>query len=114
MLAPDETEKTVGTFQDDVADTLTLGPFDSSGVWALGRKATTAEDTDPELITNFAVNIASERETDLRPTETMLELSDKTSPLSGWFGKPVWYYLILVASVLFVAEWLLHQRRVLS
>ena len=74
-----------------------------------------ASDKPPiELITNFAVNIASERETDLRPTESMLESSTETTSLSGWFGKPVWYYLILTAAVLFVVEWLLHQRRVLS
>ena len=126
LQQPDGSENTIATFVSDVqpsqsdgTDSLTLGPFESSGVWALGQRGdpTTMKASDvpsTELITNFAVNIASERETDLRPTEAMLELSDETTSLSGWFGKPVWYYLIFAAAILFVAEWLLHQRRVLS
>ena len=125
LQAPDESESTIATFQatgpqsQSANDTLTLGPFEASGVWALGQQgpqtSMKASDKPPiELITNFAVNIASERETDLRPTESMLESSTETTSLSGWFGKPVWYYLILSAAVLFVVEWLLHQRRVLS
>lgn len=98
---------------------LTLGPFESSGIWALGQQdsATSTKASDKpsiQRITNFAVNIASERETDLRPTSEMLALSEETPLLSSWFGKPVWYYLTAFATVLFVTEWLLHQRRVLS
>ena len=123
LQAPDESESTIANFsqssQTNISDTLTIGPFESSGVWALGKQGppTTmkASDKPPiELITNFAVNIASERETDLRPVEAILERSTETTSLSGWFGKPVWYYLILTAAALFVVEWLLHQRRVLS
>ena len=103
LQAPDESESTIANFsqssQTDISDTLTIGPFESSGVWALGKQGppTTmkASDKPPiELITNFAVNIASERETDLRPVEAILERSTETTSLSGWFGKPVWYYLI--------------------
>ena len=123
---PEGTEDTIATIPiavdsntNSAADDMTLGPFESSGVWALGKQdvPTTmkAGDAAPiELLSNFAVNIASERETDLRPSEAMLENSNASTSLSGWFGKPVWYYLIAVATVLFVAEWLLHQRRVLS
>ena len=125
LQQPDGSENTIATFrsgqpsQSDDSDSLTLGPFESSGIWALGQRDGPARmkagDVPPtELITNFAVNIASERETNLRPTEALLELSEETTSLSGWFGKPVWYYLIFAATILFVAEWLLHQRRVLS
>ncbi len=96
---------------------MTIGPFEQSGVWAIGSQFMTkvAQGKEPvEFVSNIAVNIASERETDLRPTEAMLERSNESTSLSGWFGKPVWYYLIAAAAVLFVAEWLLHQRRVLS
>ena len=126
LQQPDGSENTIATFrgagqppQSGITDSLTLGPFETSGIWALGLRGvpTTikASDVPPtELITNFAVNIASERETDLRPTKAMLELNNESTTLSGWFGKPVWYYLIFTAAILLVAEWLLHQRRVLS
>ena len=123
LQTPAESESTIATFSADedaeISDTLTIGPFESSGVWALGKQdmptAMKASDQPAtELITNFAVNIASERETDLRPNEIIADNSTETTSLSGWFGKPVWYYLILTAAVLFVVEWLLHQRRVLS
>ena len=119
-------DSTIATFGADTDsnqaannDSLTLGPFESSGIWALGKQALptsikASEEPPIELITNFAVNIANERETDLRPTEAMLAMSSETSSFSSWFGKPVWYYLIATALVLLVAEWMLHQRRVLS
>jgi len=120
-------DTTIATFgkketpQPEPADTnaLTLGPFESSGIWALGQQEapTTIKASDQpviERITNFAVNIASERETDLRPSLEMLAKTGKTHLFSSWFGKPVWYYLIAMAVALLVTEWLLHQRRVLS
>jgi hypothetical protein len=119
---PNENDTTVANDLSDSTSeqqgTITLGPFETTGVWALGQRDATesesVDDTAIELVTNFAVNIASERETDLRPDEEMLERSTETTARSNWFGKPVWYYLIFTAAVLFVVEWLLHQRRVLS
>ena len=71
---PNETDSSISSEQ---VDSLTLGPFETSGVWALGKQGTPetmkASDEPPiELVTNFAVNIASERETDLRPGEDCL------------------------------------------
>ena len=123
LQAPDESESTIATFAANSSaansDSLTIGPFESSGIWALGKQepptAMKASDKPTiELMTNFAVNVANERETDLRPAEAILDKSTKTTSLAGWFGRPIWYYLILTAAFLFVAEWLLHQRRVLS
>jgi hypothetical protein len=122
LQTPALVETEIATFQGNEASAMkqkemTIGPFGQSGVWAIGSQIITknAQGKEPvEFVSNFAVNIASERETDLRPTEAMLEQSDESTTLSGWFGKPVWYYLIAAAAVLFVAEWLLHQRRVLS
>ena len=128
LQTPAGEDKTFTTLPADVdpenkstEDKLTLGPFKNSGIWSLGQRQTeptqTGQSNDEnsvELIANFAVNIASVRETDLRPPESLLEKSGSTITHAGMFTKPVWYYLITIAVVLFVIEWLLHQRRVLS
>ncbi len=122
LQTPERVETEVAAFHGVKAsemkqNEMTIGPFEQSGVWAIGSQfmSKSAQGKEPvEFVSNIAVNIASERETDLRPTEAMLERSNESTSLSGWFGKPVWYYLIAAAAVLFVAEWLLHQRRVLS
>lgn len=123
LQAPDESETTIATFAKNSptenSDALTIGPFESSGIWALGKQESptamkASDEPAIELMTNFAVNVANERETDLRPVEAILDKSTETTSLAGWFGRPVWYYLILTVVMLFVAEWLLHQRRILS
>ena len=123
LQAPDESETTIATFAKNSptenSDALTIGPFESSGIWALGKQESptamkASDEPAIELMTNFAVNLANERETDLRPVEAILNKSTEATSLAGWFGRPVWYYLILTVVMLFVAEWLLHQRRVLS
>ncbi len=98
---------------------LSLGPFNECGVWSLlaNRSETnlTSEDQNNKTtITQFAVNIADQRESDLRPPEFLVAANEADATMGGWFVRPVWYYLIGLASVLFVTEWFLYQRRFIS
>lgn len=88
-----------------------VGPFDEVGIWSLVSPAAQNDQPD-ELIAEFAVNLSNDCESDLRPLESNL-LSDSSSR-SGWFARPVWYYLIAVATLFFVVEWFLYQRRFIS
>jgi hypothetical protein len=61
-----------------------------------------------------AVSLASERESDIEPRG---DLAGAGSP-SGWSASalqfPFWYYLVLLAVFLSVAEWVMYQRRVVQ
>ena len=97
-------------------DSLSLGPFNESGVWKLRMTQETESVSQNEQtdVAQFAVNISNQRETDLIPPEAMLAIDSQNVSLAGWFAKPVWYYLIGLVSLLFVTEWLLYQRRFIS
>lgn len=89
---------------------VTVGPFDRCGVWSVVPEAGGAP------IDEFAVNLMSKAESDLRPPEglTTVATAADTGLVSGFFGRPVWWYLIGLTFVLFVVEWYLYQRRWIS
>jgi hypothetical protein len=90
---------------------ITVGPFDRCGLWSVGPDS---EGAPP--LQEFAVNLMSKAESDLRPPEglTTVATAADTGLVSGFFGRPVWWYLIGLAWILVVVEWYLYQRRWIS
>ena len=106
----------------DELESVTLGPFSQSGVWtvdevevnALGEVQSPNEETSIPALAQIAVNVANQRETDLRPPEELLT-KDETKPLmASMFARPVWFYLVAAGCLLSVVEWFLYQRRVIA
>jgi hypothetical protein len=58
----------------------------------------------------------SKAESDLRPPEgvTASATAADTGLVSGFGGRPVWWYLIGLAWLLAAVEWYLYQRRWIS
>jgi hypothetical protein len=90
-----------------------VGPLDRCGVWNVVAKTDVKDSkTSNPAVLEVACNLASRRESDLRPAEG-LKLT--TTGLSGAFGgRPAWYYLIAMAWLLAGLEWFLYQRRWIS
>jgi hypothetical protein len=106
LTAPDGTSEQVTV----LGETATIGPLDQCGVWTLSTQTgntDTAGDWPPAL--EIACNLSNPRESDLRGAEQ--ESKDLTSLQAGLGGKPVWFYLALVACALVATEWYLYQRR---
>ncbi len=89
---------------------MTVGPFDRCGVWSV------APDGPGAPIEEFAVNLMSPAESDVRPPEglTSSSTASDTGLVSGFFGRPLWWYLIGLAWLLVAVEWYLYQRRWIS
>jgi hypothetical protein len=89
---------------------ITAGPFDRCGLWSVAPESPGAP------LQEFAVNLMSKAESDLRPPEGLATVATAadTGLVSGFFGRPVWWYLIGIAWILVVVEWYLYQRRWIS
>ena len=111
---------------DPDVGTILAGPLNAPGIWQAvpdvsgpgatpsGVSAESAEaddDASDRVLASIAVNLADERETDLRPNPALLALQSKSSIAENWFSRPLWYYLALLAAVLTCVEWFLFQRR---
>jgi hypothetical protein len=80
-------------------------------VWTL----LASDDNDKRaVVREVAVNLANERESDLRPIETADPSAVQRASVGSWLARPLWFYLAAVACLAAVVEWLLHQRRVLT
>ncbi len=109
---------------DSSTFTATIGPLNEVGVWSVqrgtqsnGQQSAGAESqamAEAKTLTEIAVNLASARETDLRPLQQLVESSQTLVSAAGWFSRPFWYYLILFACILTTIEWILYQRRLIS
>ncbi len=90
---------------------VTVGPFDRCGVWAVAPDAPGAAP-----VAEFAVNLMSKAESDLRPPEGLpaVPTAAEAGLVGGFFGRPVWWYLAGLAWALAAAEWYLYQRRWIS
>jgi hypothetical protein len=88
-----------------------VGPFDRCGVWAVVPDA-----PDAAPIDEFAVNLMSKAESDLRAPEgvTASASAADTGLVGGFGGRPIWWYLIAAAGLLAAVEWYLYQRRWIS
>lgn len=89
----------------------TIGPFDTCGVWAVVPDAPGAAPVD-----EFAVNLTNPAESDLRPPAGLKAAGSVRDAglVSGFLGRPIWFYLVGLAFLLAAAEWYLYQRRWIS
>ena len=89
------------------SDKLIVGPLDRCGVWGIVLREPEAR--SPSSVLELACNLASPRESDLRPAPG---LPKRPEGLGASFGtRPVWYYLLAAAWTLVCWEWFLYQRR---
>jgi hypothetical protein len=93
----------------------TIGPFDRCGVWTIAEPV--EEDGDGAVnqdatTMEFACNLASSAESDLRSKQKTESLAQ--AGIFGVGGRPIWYYVIVLAFLLIVVEWYLYQRRWIS
>jgi hypothetical protein len=90
---------------------ITIGPFDKCGIWSV---VSNSPGSSP--LAEFAVNMMSGAESDLRTPEGLTTVASavETGLVSGFLGRPIWWYLIGLASLLAVVEWYLYQRRWIS
>ena len=95
-----------------------IGPLDECGVWQVTtRVKETSASPGPnsgEPIIEFACNLASRAESDLRVPESLLKAEPVAALAAGWFTRPIWFYLVLAAWLLATVEWFLYQRRWIS
>ncbi len=109
---------------DPDAGKILAGPLNVPGIWqaepdvvsatvtpADGSPKSDISQADEHILASIAVNLADERETDLRPNPALVALQSKSSIAENWFSRPLWYYLALLAAVLTCVEWFLFQRR---
>ncbi|QDU61415.1 hypothetical protein Pan216_22710 [Planctomycetes bacterium Pan216] len=89
----------------------TIGPLDHAGIWTVRPSSIeSAEDEKRvEPARMIACNLASKRESDLRVPRASLDESALLR--AGWGGRPLWFYLVVLAWLLVTAEWWLYQRR---
>ncbi len=91
-----------------VTPSVALPPFDAVGLWSVVRKS------GSRPLAEIAVNLSDVSESDLR---TPVELLPKNKPAiltASWLSRPLWFYLAVVACLLTVVEWWLHQRRMIA
>ena len=105
-----------------------IGPLDECGVWQIRsavkeassapvksdgtRSVPTTDERSP--IVEFACNLASRAESDLRVPENLLKAEPTAALAAGWFSRPIWFYMVLAAWLLATVEWFLYQRRWIS
>ncbi len=103
----------------------TLGPLDQCGVWQVsgslreplpenGRSPASDGTRSVPAALEFACNLASRSESDLRVPEKLLAAQTAPSLAAGWLARPVWFYLVGLAWLLAAVEWFLYQRRWIS
>ena len=95
-----------------------VGPLTEVGLWKLTVAHPTAdqavEDAARTVLAEVAVNLANERETDLRPLKQLIDSPQSKTMAEDWFSKPFWFYLVVLACLLTSIEWFLYQRRFIS
>ncbi len=93
----------------------TIGPLDQCGIWSIepeGDGEGPRPDENRPKNLQFACNLASARESDLRPEADLAGRTPASFSAAG--GRPIWFYLIAAALALTTAEWYLYQRRWIS
>lgn len=104
---------------DSASDTVTLltGPLQQVGIWSVsGGDVQGSRPLTPAVneLEEFAVNLANDCETNLRPA-TEFDLPDKSpGGIAGLVSRPIWFYLVLTACAFLAAEWALYHRRWIS
>lgn len=101
---------------------LTVGPLDQCGVWSIVAAEKEADKANrpqssavDQPLLEIACNLSSVAESDIRPSEELVETKRTVSPvLAGLGSRPMWFWLLLAGLVLTTVEWCLYQRRVIS
>lgn len=109
--------KAVPVSDDPTADRMvTAGPLNEVGLWtlttAVSNKSVNSETIGADAV--VAVNLASDKETDLRPRALISATARSGLQMSRWLSRPLWIYLTIVAMILTGVEWILYQRRFIS
>lgn len=92
-----------------------VGPLDEIGIWRVALASESDPASEPQIFQRYAVNLANAAETDLRPQEEKLAAqADDADLTTAWFSRPIWFYLIVAATLFCALEWFLYQRRVIS
>jgi hypothetical protein len=110
LRAPDGRERPLPA---DVAG-VAVGPLDRCGVWSVVRRAPGRAGAgggagESVTVVELACNLASRRESDLRPDPGLPRPTG--GAVSGVGARPIWYDLVALAWALTTWEWFLYQRR---
>ena len=113
LLAPDGESSPVFVTATAAAPTIspgepavsvaTIGPLNKVGIWTFRSRPESegaSADRSETVLAEVAVSLASERETDLRPFRESVNSSQIQFTTAGWFSRPLWYSLILMACLL--------------
>jgi hypothetical protein len=113
--------KAVVTQQANGSANITTKPLNEVGIWSAVRRSSRSHDEsttdhvpDDDVLTDVAVNLSDERETDLRPRKDLVKLAETFQSGSGSYRRPLWVYLVLCAGALTLIEWWLYHRRVIT
>ncbi len=98
------------------AVTVTAGPLNEVGLWTLTTAMSngSAVDESNGSYALVAVNLASVKESDLRPRAAISATARSGLQMSRWLSRPLWIYLTIGAMILTCVEWVLYQRRFIS
>jgi hypothetical protein len=99
-------------FKSDETARVTIGPLNEAGIWKLYGGPPGPQGS--QSLATVVVNLANERETDLRPALQLLQKKPAEFVTANWFNRPMWFYLCLAACLLTCVEWFLYQRRWIS
>jgi von Willebrand factor type A domain/Aerotolerance regulator N-terminal len=117
-LVADRAQETSSRSEAAEAMSGRIGPLNEVGIWRIKPQvevdSKNPSETEVASLFDIAVNLASLRETDLRPAKELLESVKTQTKLTGWLGRPFWYYLVVAACLLAAGEWFLYQRRVIT
>lgn len=108
--------------QINVAESIAkIGPLEETGIWSLGSPLTEAQQqqvdrgqaiTGDRTFMSLACNLNSPDESDLRPSPDIAARQEILK--AGFGGRPIWFYLVVLAFILILVEWFLFQRRWIS
>lgn len=95
---------------------ITIGPLDQCGLWSVlpAIPETDSSETSPVPLLEFACNLASSRESEIRPPEELVAARSLAPPrIAGLGSRPLWFWLLLAGLLLTTVEWGLYHRRVI-
>ena len=90
---------------------LSLGKLPQCGVWQIlpPQLADTSDDATP--IAQLACNLADHHESNLRSAPEAFYRDHSQNIVRAAAGRPIWFWLIVVAVLFTTTEWFLYQRR---
>jgi hypothetical protein len=94
----------------EAASQLPIPPLNECGLWTVTKKDA---NNHAEPFVALAVNLANERETDIRSPDTNATAA-RAALAAIVFTRPIWFYFAIAACLITVIEWSLYQRRVLT